>query len=270
MQNTYTITLPTEQVGYTLTMEGGVDAVSGSEFTLTFAMDIEYSASAANLVIMLGDEDITSLFERDPMNRMPSAPLMYTGTVSGNAAVTVSGLTQNVYTVQLPAEQVGYTIESDVESGVAGEQYTLTLTLDEMYSDSDVALSISYGEVEFTEVEGNVYTYVGTFGYMDGNPIVAVSGLVQNTYTITLPTEQVGYTLTMEGGVDAVSGSEFTLTFAMDIEYSASAANLVIMLGDEDITSLFERDPMNRMPSAPLMYADLCRTPTRSPFPPSR
>jgi len=159
---------------------------------------------------------------------------------NGTVSVTVSPAVPDVqqYTVTLPENPVGYTItptEGSVSPVEEGGSFSFTITVNDGYEGTPV---VKAGETELTAVDG-VYTIAD----ITANQTVTVEGITQKvvepaTYTVTLPENPVGYTITpTEGSVSPVEegGSySFTVTVNEGYEGTPSVSANSTALGEVD------------------------------------
>ncbi|MBQ3502121.1 MAG: InlB B-repeat-containing protein, partial [Clostridia bacterium] len=163
--------------------------------------------------------------------------------VNGTVFIVVNGNIEiNKYSVTLPETQTGYTLTADKDSVKYKDSVTFTLELNAEYSNSNFSLvidGVTYTKSQFTPISStNIYTL--TIDEVTKNlQSINVEGLVQNSYTITLPSTQTGYTLTADTSV--VHGGSAIITITLDDKYSNSDFSVKIG-GSTYSKSAFEFD----------------------------
>ena len=107
--------------------------------------------------------------------------------------------TANKYTVTIPSEQVGYTLETDVETIEHGGEVYISIVLKECYEKTDkFALKVNGETVELTEYSNVIVTATEDL-------VITVEGIELKTYTITFKDENGVYkTLTYKHGETVV------------------------------------------------------------------
>ena len=225
---TYSVNLPAEQVGYTITAQGANTATDAITFTFTLT---EEDWNTENLAITIAGQDKTEELLTNGTLALTPADL---GLSKGGAIdVTVVGLDYNYYAITLPAEQVGYTLTADKNTAKKGENVTLTLALGVGYENSPVVVKLNGEEItgengEYTFVAGNVNE-------------ITVEGVDLNTYAITVResdnyafgffVEKPDYVpaegdtlydqyIELESTTGIVHGTEIVVAFTLKAEYA--------------------------------------------------
>ena len=221
---TYSVNLPAEQVGYTVTADGANTAEDA--ITFTFALT-EEDWNTENLVITIAGQDKTAEMLAGEFVATPEELGLSKG---GAINVTVVGLDYNYYAITLPAEQEGYTLTADKNTAKKGENVTLTLALGVGYENSPVVVKLNREEItgengKYTFVAGNVNE-------------ITVEGVDLNTYAITVRESDnyaFGFFVEDENGAYAfgdkkynvladpssiVHGTEIIVAFTVNTEYA--------------------------------------------------
>jgi len=208
-QNTYNITLPTG-TGYTVTAYGGsvFPVIHGGSFTFQFSLAAGYSGGQVSVNGTPVSLDVNG---------------MYTITnITANQTVTVTGVSQNTYSVTL-TPGTGYTLTADAGSSspvTYGGSFTFAFSLDPGYTNSLYQVLVNGTPVTLT---------AGKYTISDITEIKTVTvvgvGTAQNTYSVTLPSG-TGYTVTAYGGSASpvVHGGSFTFQFSLAAGYSGGQA----------------------------------------------
>lgn len=175
-KNVYKVTLP-KSSAYTAT--GADSATYGEDYS--FVLEIKPEYNAENLVVKANGEILAP--ESDGKTYVVKA-------VKSDITVTVEGLEINVFSVTLSSGE-GYLLEgaATVEQGAT---YRFTLTIEEAYGKSDVAVRANGKEV-FAESDGVSYEVANVTEDLS----ITVEGVEINTYEVKIPAGE-GYTVTGE------------------------------------------------------------------------
>ena len=155
--------------------------------------------------------------------------------VDGIAYYPVYNANVYTYSVALPSEQVVYTLTA-TEANTQADVITFTFTLtEEDWNTENLKITIA-GQDKTAQLLGNGTLAItpADLGLTKGGAInVTVEGLKYNEYTITLPAEQEGYTLTADKPI-AIKGATVTLNLALKEGYTNSP--VVVKVNTEEIT----------------------------------
>lgn len=136
-------------------------------------------------------------------------------------AITFESGTAIERTVTLIGNGEGFDYAADMQNKVNdGKSYVITVTVKDEYSNSKATINVNGSPVPANQ-NGNVYTYM--IPSVTSDITVSVTGLVMNTYKITL-TPGAGYTLTAIGDTTVSYGADFS--FRLDTD--ASVANATV------------------------------------------
>lgn len=159
--------------------------------------------------------------------------------ITADVTVTITPKAINKYTVTLPLEQqrIGYKIEVKngdvpVDGSVDyGTKVTITLTVDEAYSNSSVTLSVGGEVLVATKHDGNVYTYEYT---VRRDVSVSVTGITKNRYTVTVPSPNETYSVQgTTQTVDYGTPFSFSITLEAGYEFTGDMQTGLFSLGAE-------------------------------------
>lgn len=134
------------------------------------------------------------------LNKDISSNLYTVPNVTKPVTVKISGLSENVYTVDMPLGGIGYDINYESNQEIThGDSISLIVTLQEGYTDtlSNIRLKVNgefITEKEKDEENARV-TYELT---ITQETDIEVVGVKKNEYEIHYPTEKTGYTITPE------------------------------------------------------------------------
>ena len=174
--NTYTITYPTTQVGYTITTVAGYTTPVryGENFRFTFVLDEAYSNSAAVRIISVNNIPVSL-----------SGDVCELTNITEDKVVTVTGVTKNLYNVVLATGE-GFSLVpvSGSESPVEwGGSYAFKFTLKTEYNQSEYDVLLNEESIKDELLEGG-YTITNIKAHQN----ITVTGVTRNIYSINLPT----------------------------------------------------------------------------------
>ena len=208
---TYTVTFPTNPVGYTVTGEATVTQGEDCNFTVSLATGYEKTPDFA--VKVNGNEVI----ENEGVYTVEN--------VSGNLTVTVEGVALKTLVVTLNSTN-GYTIHGET-TVTYGSNYTFTVEIANGYEkSSDFAVKVNGNEVN---ENGGVYTVENVVSALS----VTVEGVVTTTYAVNIPTSEK---FTVTGNTVVTYGSDYTFTVELASGYETTG-DFVVKVNGEVVTA---------------------------------
>ena len=202
----YTVTL-VNGTGYTLSSEGSTSPVyRGDSYSVRVFFASGYKAGTEFAVKANG------------------VKLGYSGgtytvyNITEDQVITVEGVTLETYGVVLPSSPVGYTVTSNNGSSVEyGGSYAFNVSIANGY-EAGSGFAVKANGKALTASNG-----VYTISNITATQTITVEGVVLKTYTVTLPTNQTGYTVTANNGsISPVShGGSYTFTVSIADGYEA-------------------------------------------------
>ena len=193
----FTVTMPTNPVGYTV--NGEATATEGTNYEFTVAISDGYEKTA-EFAVKVNGSAVTETNGK-----------YIVANVSENLTIEVTGVTRslNTYTVTLPENPVGFAFNG-ATTVVEGKNYEFTVTISEGYK-ANSKFAVKVNGTVVTEAEGK-YTITN----VTENLVVTVEG-VGKVYNVTLPTDTVGFTVS--GEATAVEGDNYQFTVTLTDGY---------------------------------------------------
>lgn len=193
----FTVTMPTNPVGYTV--NGEATATEGTNYEFTVAISDGYEKTA-EFAVKVNGSAVTETNGK-----------YIVANVSENLTIEVTGVTRslNTYTVTLPESPVGFTVNG-ATTVVEGKNYEFTVTISEGYK-ANSKFAVKVNGTVVTETEGK-YTITN----VTENLVVTVEG-VGKVCNVTLPTDTVGFTVS--GEATAVEGDNYQFTVTLTDGY---------------------------------------------------
>lgn len=231
-RDTFSVTLPSSQVGYTLTGTSGPAAATyGQPYSFNFSLNTGYTNSIPTISITVGGSSISTPTPSGSTYTVPGA------SVTGNIVITVNGVNPNAFNVTLPSPQVGYTLTGNSGAGAASYNtaYAFNFALSTGYTNSNPTISITVGGSAITTPTPVDGTYTIPAASVTGAIVILVSGVAGNTLGVTLPSSQVGYVLT--GSSSVVYNSAYSFNFSVNTGYDGSLSNVSITVGGLPISN---------------------------------
>ena len=201
--NTYTVTFPTG-TGYTVTAQDGSSSpvAHGGSYSFTVAIADGYQKGDGFAVMANG----ASLTANDSG--------VYTiSNITQAQTITVAGVVEKTYTVTLPTG-TGYTVTAQDGSSspvTHGGSYSFTVAMTGGYQKGD-GFAVMANGASLTANDSGVYT----ISNITQAQTITVVGVVEKTYTVTLPTG-TGYTVTAQDGSSSpvTHGGSYRFTVAI-------------------------------------------------------
>lgn len=178
-----------------------------------------------------------SVTPADAGSLVPDSSGTYTYTVTNitsNITITIGTTTAKTYTVTFPTGD-GYTIKSTSDDSFTdnrttvnhGENVSFKVNLNDDYNKSDVTVYANGSELEVNEA--SVYT----INNITMDQTVSVVGVEKNKYTVTLPENWTGYTISTVDGTSVPAGGTFTFTVTPAAGYTITK----VTADDQELTS---------------------------------
>ncbi|MDR0865860.1 MAG: T9SS type A sorting domain-containing protein [Candidatus Symbiothrix sp.] len=172
----YTVTLPQDIAGLTITTSQATEVVSGKNFAFRLVIDAEYSESVPVVqALREGAAEAETI--------TPDAFGLYSiKNIRANVTVTVTGVERNpVYTVTLPQDIAGLTIDTSQSTEVlSGTNFSFRLVLDAAYNQSaPVVQALREGVDEPETIAPDVYGLY-SIRNIHANVTVTITGIVEN------------------------------------------------------------------------------------------
>ena len=214
----------TQTAGTGFSYDGGNKATvtHGETFTFKISLLTGYTQTAPSAKVTVDGTDY-------PLASPTKSGDTYTFTVSGgnvtdDVTITVLGVAPNTYNVTFPTTQTGYVAapaSTFTTTATYDTDYKFTFDLSTGYTNSSSAtVTVKIGGITITSPDlswsGNTCTISGV--KITGAIDISVSGVTLNTYAVTPPSTQTGYTFT--GAPNATHGQNYTFTITLDTAYS--------------------------------------------------
>ena len=222
--NEYDVEFSKSGTGYTVSADE--KATHGGNYVITVTLERGYVQSTPSLILPSGLEAMT---------KNGNEYTFTVANVTGGFDFSVSGVTADEYVVDVPDDDVGYTITAS-DSAAFGTVYTIKVTLLTGYTDSVPLLTpIGIGNGTLTAKGGN-----GVDGYMyeitgfDKDFGFSVSRVLPNKYDIEFSESGTGYTVTADK--KATYGESYVITVTLERGYVQSTPSVVLPSGTEVMT----------------------------------
>ena len=216
---TYTVTFVNNPVGYSIIPEGAslVDNVATVNYGDKFYFQISINTSQGynGDALSVSDNVLGALSSSNGRYTVTNFNSSVDVGIIQNHQITITGIEISTYTVTLPSNTSGYTIEANETSINYGGNLTFTVNLLEGYKADNLSVRASVGGQASREIEpneDNIYSITN----ITGNVIISVSGVEQKTYSITFPTDE-GWTYNKVDG-EVVHGNSYS--FSININTS--------------------------------------------------
>lgn len=206
--NRYNVVL-SSGTGYSLSADAGSSSPVFYDGTFTFVFTLEQGYSDSDYIIKVNDSQIN----------LNDGKYTVTG-ITSDISVIVSGVQINTYAVSLPYVQIGYMLTPYGGSGSSvtyGGSYSFSFSLDPAYSDSQYEICMNGTPIHLTDGR---YTISG----ITEAKSITVAGVEMNTYEISLPLQQNGYTLSAhdDSSSPVTYGGSYVIAFSLDQSHSNS------------------------------------------------
>lgn len=219
--NTYSISIPQNQVGYTLT-SNKTSISYGESVTLNFSLLELYDKSNYKVIVNGNEIEISNGGSYLIKN------------IAENIEIKVQGVEKNSFKIDVELATETYSIKdiqgAYIENGVlkarVGSTAKFKIQPSEEYSLSEVKINCTINGVTKYGIKGTNNTF--EFQNIDSDIKIEVTGIVKNKYDITLPADQYGFSLIATGntGKTIEHGGEATFVFKKQLGFKYDNASL--------------------------------------------
>lgn len=227
------VNVAVEKVTVSVT-EPDMQGVTEYTYRATTSTSVEYGGSFSFYVLPVEGYDAPVVKVNNVPVESLGSGLYVISNIKAAQTITIEKGEKTSYDVTLN-NGTGYTVAPVVTGSTSvphGENYSFTVTLQPEYGESDVTVTANGVVLTADSTVGNVSTY--TIKNVTQAQVVSVSGAVKNTYSVTLPTGTVGYTVsTTQYTTGIVYGSSFSFTLTAAQGYDIS--NVVVKANGQPV-----------------------------------
>lgn len=223
--NTYQITLPTTQEGYSIVPRSS--STNPVEYGQSYGFTIELEDAYTKSAVKVYTEDEAG--ERKEI--VVASGIYIIRNVTKEYEIFVEGVQMNTYQVKIPAagEQIGYTLRTS-------EGYSTTVLYDHAYgfefellygyTYSNFSILINGVGISKNDLTSGKYY---TIGNITDDQIIVVKNVQLNTYIMEIPTGE-GYTIGVYNGTSNIvtHGNDFNFILTLGEAYKESEKNVKI------------------------------------------
>lgn len=265
-ENLYTVTLPTNTVGYTInSLSHSATTQGGNQF------EVEHlDAFEAEFILHNGYQHCTDFslrFNNSPISTLQAIKhgILTISGIDRDGEIYIENVTPNNFVIEVSEQETGYTLIPITSSPVTDNgEFTFKIQLDnshKLIDDSDLCqieyqtythdnihtqqnehFVSEYGAqnlTRYSQVGENKNTF--TISNITGNIRIKVTNIIIKTYQITLPDNNEGYSVSTQmqpnqhGKYDINHGKDFEFNVTLEDEYSLSINEIAIQIDSQQI-----------------------------------